>query len=85
MMEGRGGGWGEGPLHTNKQEAEDVSWRVKVQLFALSSADPSRSEPCINQGLIETAVVPLLRHQGEMTSCGKGASGNSLPQKMSGA
>lgn len=28
------------------------------------------------KGRSETAVVPLLRHQGEMDSCGKDASGN---------
>lgn len=44
--------WGGGLLHTNKQEAKNVSWQVKVLFFALSSADPSQSQVCINQGLI---------------------------------
>lgn len=37
------------------------------------------------KGRSETAVVPLLRHQGEMDSCGKDASGNRRAQAMSPA
>lgn len=33
----------------------------------------------------EMAVVPLVRHQGEMDSCGKDASGNEWAQEMSPA
>lgn len=34
------------------------------------------------KGHSQTAVVPLLRHQGEMDSCGKDASGNRPAQEM---
>lgn len=38
---------------------------------------------CDKSCLIQMAVVPLLRHQGEMDSCGSDASGNSRPQEAS--
>lgn len=50
---------------------------------ASASVQTSRAGRCSLKGRSQTAVVPLLRHQGEMDSCGKDASGNRQAQEMS--
>lgn len=52
---------------------------MRLRLRPASSADENGGAA----GWDEAAVVPLLRHQGEMDSCGKDASGNTRSPKTS--
>lgn len=65
-----------------------VEWQLDASQFeAYTSLRPGElaEDSSPKRPPFEMAVVPLLRHQGEMDSCGKDASGNEWAQEMSPA